>query len=67
MKADEWFAAGFCVFLGAVMGITVMGIFGVSPLKSDAIKAGVAEYRIVDPATGKSEFRFIPCECEEGK
>lgn len=26
-----------------------------------AIKAGVAEYRIVEPETGETEFRFIPC------
>ena len=62
---EEIAGLAYGALCGTVLGGCLMGIFGVSPLKSDALKAGVAEYRITDPATGATEFRFVPCECKE--
>lgn len=58
--------------IGCIIGLAIIGFVRAVEAKHDlnaqrtaAIKAGVAEYRITDPATGATEFRFVPCECKE--
>jgi len=46
------------IALIAFLGI-VFQIHGEIKIQKQAIEAGVAEYRIVDPKTGKTEFHWI--------
>lgn len=54
---------GDSFLVGWVLGCLVATIIGmcINPAKSvreEAIKAGAAEYILVDPETGKTEFRW---------
>ena len=63
--ANEVAALVFGLMIGGAGGIGIHSTFATAEtntLRQQAIKAGVAHYEIVDPATGRSEFRFIPCE-----
>lgn len=63
-SADGDFIFGLCVsgIAGICACFAVYGITNAS-WNQHCVEAGVGEFVIVDPATGKSEFRFKkPCE-----
>jgi len=58
MKFDKFSIIVIFLLIGFVVGTIYGSSLQLSATRSSAIKAGVAEYVIVDEITGKTEFRW---------